>query len=65
MKRLSCKELGSIRCKYVATGKTAAEVKRKMFAHAKKAHPRILAKMTKAQMAKMKMMMDKLLAKQR
>jgi predicted small metal-binding protein len=46
MKSLSCKDLGAMDCNYTAKGKTAAEVKPMLFAHAQQDRPDVLAAMT-------------------
>ena len=65
MKSLSCKDLGGMDCDFKATGKTAKEVKDKMYKHAMRAHKDILMKMPAKEKAAMDKLMDKLLAKQK
>ncbi len=65
MKSLSCRDLGSMDCEFKATGKTAKEIKEKMYTHAMRAHKDVLMKMSAKDKAAMDKLMDKLLAKQR
>lgn len=65
MKKLSCSDLGGKGCNFVATGKTAAEVKKAMYAHAGKAHKDILQKMSAAEQQRMDARMDDLLHMQK
>lgn len=59
MKILECRKMGAD-CDYVVKAKTIAEVKKKMWAHARKAHPEILKGMTTKKRAQMNKMMLKL-----
>ena len=45
MKSLSCKDMGSTMCDFVATGATDEEVIQKIMAHVKTDHPEELKKM--------------------
>ena len=62
MKSISCKDLGAMDCNYTAKGNSAEEVKQKMFAHAEKEHPDLLAAMTPQKMQDVQKQMDRLLA---
>jgi|GEM_PF-6820648 len=42
MKKLSCKNLGAVRCNYSVEGKSIEEVAKKMMEHAQKAHESLL-----------------------
>ena len=59
MKILECRKMGAD-CDYVVKGKTLAEVRKKMWAHARSAHPQILKGMTTKKRAQMEKMMSKL-----
>jgi len=61
MKKLSCKDLGSADCNFVATGATNEEVQQKMFAHAAKDHPEKMATMTPGQIQQSAQLMKRLL----
>ncbi|MEW6035620.1 MAG: DUF1059 domain-containing protein [Candidatus Micrarchaeota archaeon] len=62
--KLSCAELGSPECHFVAEGATAEEVRGKAMEHAQQAHADKLASMSEEQKAAMMKQMDELLAKQ-
>jgi predicted small metal-binding protein len=62
--KLGCKDMG-VQCGFVAEGKSADEVKKKLTSHAQKAHAELMKEMTKEDQASMVKKMDELLAKQR
>ncbi|MEW6722051.1 MAG: DUF1059 domain-containing protein [Candidatus Micrarchaeota archaeon] len=62
--KLSCADLGTSECQFVAEGATAEEVKGKLMEHAKQAHADKLAAMNEEQKAEMDKKMDELLAAQ-
>ncbi len=64
MKQLACKDMGLV-CSFVATGKTDAEVKKKLNDHGMKVHADVLGKMSKGDMENMNRQMDRMLAKQK
>ena len=62
--QLGCADLGSTDCPFIAKGKTAAEVKKKLMAHAQKDHPDELKAMSKEQLDEAMRLMSEILAKQ-
>ena len=62
MLKMSCRDLGSADCDYVARGKTADDVKRDLLRHAEADHPDRFASMTPEQMEGARARMDEYLA---
>lgn len=62
MLKMSCKDLGSTDCDYVARGGTADDVKRDLIRHAEADHPDMFATMTPEQMESAGVRMDEYLA---
>lgn len=50
MLKMSCRDLGSADCDYMASGATADDVKHALLAHAENDHPDMFAAMTPEQM---------------
>ncbi|MBW3554845.1 MAG: DUF1059 domain-containing protein, partial [Gemmatimonadetes bacterium] len=62
MLKMSCRDLGSADCDYVARGKTAEDVKRNLLRHAESDHPDRFAAMTPEQTESAGRRMDEYLA---
>jgi predicted small metal-binding protein len=60
--KLSCQDLGGKDCTYAVEGKSADEVKRKMWEHARRDHADILAGMNEEKRKGMEARMDEVLA---
>jgi predicted small metal-binding protein len=65
MFKISCADMGSSDCNFVATGKTREETKKKMMDHAMFQHADKMKSMSKEDMAKSMKMMDDMLARQK
>lgn len=63
MLRMSCRDLGSTDCDYVAEGGTAEDVTRGLLAHAERNHPAMFAAMTSEHMEAAGRRMDQYLAR--
>lgn len=63
MKRLTCKDIGSKGCSFVAMAETEDEVKKVIFSHAEQHHPEIMDRITEREKAAINTLMDKILAK--
>jgi len=61
MKSIACKDLGG-KCKFLAKGDSAQEVKEKLFAHARTDHVEMMAKMSPDDAAKLSAKIDQLFA---
>lgn len=61
MYTLSCKDMGSTDCDFVASADSREEVKRLMIEHAKSAHPEKMSTMTEEEITGMGPMMDNLI----
>ena len=60
--KLSCNDLGGKDCTHTVEGKTADEVKRKMWEHARRDHADVLAGMDEETRKGMEARMDEVLA---
>jgi predicted small metal-binding protein len=60
--KLSCQDLGGKDCTYTVEGKSADEVKRKMWEHARRDHADVLAGMDEEKRKGMEARMDEVLA---
>ena len=60
--KLSCKDLGGSDCEYTVEGKSAEEVKRKMWDHARRDHAEVLDSMDAEMRTSMEARMDGILA---
>ena len=61
MKSMTCRDMGTEYCDFKASGRTAKEVKDKMFKHADKVHPELLKNATEKEKKDMEKKMDKLI----
>lgn len=62
MLKMSCRDLGSADCDYVARGQTADDVKGDLLRHAEEDHPDMFAAMTPEEMTAAGARMDEYLA---
>ncbi len=62
--KLGCKDMG-VQCSFVAEGKSADEVKKKLTTHAQKAHAELMKGMSKEEQGSMMRKMDEVLSKQK
>ena len=61
---MTCKDLGSVDCRFSVTTHSTDEVKKALWAHARYAHPDIMQKMSEAEKQGMAMKMDEMVMKQ-
>ena len=62
--KIGCREMGGMDCNFIATGETAEEAKKNLYAHAGEAHKDVLATMPEEKMKEMDKLMDKILSAQ-